>query len=81
MGLCFLLGLYRPSRQLAGLFESKCLAFLLQARVFYPPQATSAPLIGMGWVLSQALLWGEVHRALVEGHPAHSPLRSWTLQP
>lgn len=32
-----LLGLNRPSRQLAGSFEGKCLGFSLRAPVVYPP--------------------------------------------
>lgn len=37
MGPFSLLGLNRPSRQLAGSFEGKRLGFPLQAPVVYPP--------------------------------------------
>lgn len=58
MGPFSLLGLNRPSRQPASSFEGKCAAYLLQAPMVYPPQATPcSPLggVGMGKVFSQAL--------------------------
>lgn len=83
MGPFSLLGLNRPSRQPASSFEGKCAAYLLQAPMVYPPQATPVPR----WV---EWAWGRcsprpslrgAQSSGMEGHPACSPLQPQTLQP